>query len=281
MAYQYITKYDSPNFGYPDGVHGGNKPERIVIHHWGADSSTFDGTIAWLCNGNRSDPTSAHFVVEAGRVACIVDWCDCAWHAGDKYVNQHSIGIECCPLCRQGDMQTVAEVIAMLWKEYGKLPLCGHKDIVSTTCPGRWYNKLDQLYRMAQDIYDDSPAPDPKPEIDMIDEDGIWGYDTTLGVQRKLGLEIQDGVLSYQYSGNIGCCILSSAINENGWHFVDHMSSIGSTTVRALQSLTGASVDGILGPDTIRHLQRFLGVAADSVLGRDTVSALQRWVNAA
>lgn len=151
MAYTYITEYDSPNFGYPDGARGQNVPERIVIHHWGRDDSTFEGTVSWLCN--PAAEVSAHFVVEAGRAACLVNWNDAAWHAGNKAVNMSSIGIECHPLCRYADMVEVAKVIAMLWEEYGKLPLIGHKDMVATACPGRWYGVLDKLAEMAEVIY--------------------------------------------------------------------------------------------------------------------------------
>lgn len=151
MAYEYITEYDSPNFGYPDGTRGQNVPTQIVIHHWGSDESTFSGTVGWLCN--PSSNVSAHFVVEAGRSACLVNWNDAAWHAGNKAVNMSSIGIECHPRCSYADMVEVAKVIAMLWENYGKLPLIGHKDIVATACPGRWYDKLGKLEEMANVIY--------------------------------------------------------------------------------------------------------------------------------
>lgn len=64
-----------------------------------------------------------------------------------------SIGIECHPRCSYADMVEVAKVIAMLWENYGKLPLIGHKDIVATACPGRWYDKLGKLEEMANVIY--------------------------------------------------------------------------------------------------------------------------------
>lgn len=161
---QYITKHDSPNFGYPDGVRGTNHPKYIIIHHWDAleNHPMFGGTISWLCNGNRSDPTSAHFVAEEGRVACLVDLSNAAWHAGDRWYNEHSIGIECNPRCSKGDMQTVAILIAGLWKVYGKLPVIGHKDVVATGCPGRWYSELAQLTAMAEAAYSGASAPKPE-----------------------------------------------------------------------------------------------------------------------
>ena len=94
-------------------------------------------------------------------------------------------------------------------------------------------------------------------------------------------MSVLDGVLSNQYSANLGACINPRFINENGWHFVDHLSKTGSNTVRELQKLIGAGVDGVLGPDTIRNLQAFLGLTADGILGYNTVVGLQRWVNAA
>ena len=150
-GYQYITKYNSPNYGYGKGMKGQNHPTEIVIHHWGGDGQNFYSVVNWLCNPRAG--ASAQYVVEAGKVACIVDCRNAAWHAGNKWHNMHSIGIECRPECTSGDMQTVAELIASIWKTYGKLKIIGHKDIVATACPGRYYAKLGQLRAMAEKIY--------------------------------------------------------------------------------------------------------------------------------
>lgn len=182
MEYKYITEYDSPNFGYPTGTRGQNEPKQIVIHHWGSDDSTFSGTVSWLCNPKSQ--VSAHFVVEAGRSACLVNWNDAGWHAGNKNVNMSSIGIECHPRCSYADMVEVAKVIALLWKEYGKLPLVGHKDIVATACPGRWYDKLDKLTEMAEVIYNGGELPateEPKKQIVLGEYDTLREADDVLG----------------------------------------------------------------------------------------------------
>ncbi len=166
---QYITSHDSPNFGYPMGVRRQNRPEKIVIHHWGSDRSTFAGSISWLCN--PAAEVSTHFVAEAGRVACLVNLSDVAWHAGDRWYNEHSIGIECHPRCSDDDMQTVAILIAGLWKIYGKLPVIGHRDVVSTNCPGRWYGRLEELTAMAEAAYSggvSAPVPEDKPATAKI-----------------------------------------------------------------------------------------------------------------
>lgn len=191
MAYKYITEYDSPNFGYPIGTHGQNKPKQIVIHHWGSDDSTFSGVVNWLCNPKSE--VSAHFVVEAGRSACLVNWSDAGWHAGNKTVNMSSIGIECHPRCSYADMVEVAKVIAMLWAEYGKLPLIGHKDVVATACPGRWYDKLDKLKEMAEVIYNGGELPESEQKFLVLlgEGDTIKEADALLGNVYKLMGEAQ------------------------------------------------------------------------------------------
>jgi N-acetylmuramoyl-L-alanine amidase CwlA len=168
--YEYITKYDSPNYGYPSTAPlskrtvGNNKPKEIVLHHWGDDGQKFENVVNWLCNPKAK--TSAHYVLEAGKVACIVDCKNPAWHSGSKAHNLKSIGIECRPEATEGDYQTAAELIAYLWKVYGKLPILRHKDIVATSCPGRW--DISKLKAMAEKIYSgettDIPTESPKPE---------------------------------------------------------------------------------------------------------------------
>lgn len=191
MAYKYITEYDSPNFGYPIGTHGQNKPKQIVIHHWGSDDSTFSGVVNWLCNPKSE--VSAHFVVEAGRSACLVNWSDAGWHAGNKTVNMSSIGIECHPRCSYADMVEVAKVIAMLWAEYGKLPLIGHKDVVATACPGRWYDKLGKLNEMAEVVYNGGELPESEQKFLVLLGEGntIKEADALLGNVYKLMGEAQ------------------------------------------------------------------------------------------
>lgn len=161
MGFTYITSIDSPNFGYPDGAKGQNKANKIIIHHWGSDGQKFDNVVSWLCNPRAG--VSAHFVVESGKAACLVDWSNAAWHGGSKGVNTTSIGIECRPECTSGDMDTTAQVVAMIWKGYGKkLPLYGHKDFAATACPGRYYTRLKELFSLAEKYYQgENQVPTP------------------------------------------------------------------------------------------------------------------------
>mgnify|MGYP003477921858 CR=1 FL=1 len=147
MAYNEINNIDSPNF---TSGRGGKKVDRIVIHWWDdpARNPSAEGVVATLTNPSRQ--ASAHYVITGtGRRAwCLVAESDTAWHAGDFDINQRSIGLECDPRCRNEDYDVVAEVIADLWRYYGKIPLTPHRQYSSTACPGNY--DLARLQREAE-----------------------------------------------------------------------------------------------------------------------------------
>lgn len=151
MAYEYITKYNAPAYtpaAKVREVFGHDRKIESITIHWWSDKmgQSFDGPISWLTRPDAN--TSAHYVVEAGRVACLVDVKDAAWHAGSAKGNATSIGIELRPEATDADYQTAAELIAKLRSTYGDLPLIPHKDWKATTCPGRWnLARLDRLAR--------------------------------------------------------------------------------------------------------------------------------------
>lgn len=127
-------------FGMPRTV------KSITIHHWGARGQTHDGVNNFFVNGPGA--TSAHFNVSAGRIDCLVNPEDAAWHSGNATGNATSIGIECRPEATDGDYATVAELIRYLRGIYGNLPLIPHRDWQATACPGVW--DLPRLDRMAR-----------------------------------------------------------------------------------------------------------------------------------
>lgn len=142
----------------------GRKIVDLVIHHWGLDGQTHDGVVDWFCNPAKGAQTSAHFVVSAGRVHCIVSPTDTAWHAGDWGENLQSIGIECRPEATAADYATVAELVRWLRTKYGNLPLRPHKQFYPTDCPGRWdLTRLDRLARGQTGGGDVSGAMRPVP----------------------------------------------------------------------------------------------------------------------
>lgn len=164
MSYNEITKYSSPN--YSQG-RGGKKIDKLVIHWWGDPNQnpSTSGVVNWLCNPAAG--TSAHFVVSGTNreVYQIVDDTNTAWHAGDFTANQTSLGIECDPRCRDEDYDTIAELIADLWRYYGKLPLVPHNRFTSTRCPGNY--DLARLEREAQEKFNPTPKPPVNPHKDV------------------------------------------------------------------------------------------------------------------
>lgn len=145
MAYTYITKYTSP-YSSPRSEFGhSGKPTGITIHHWGLDGQTHDGVVAFLCSAPRKNPTSAHYVVSAGKVTCIVDPERAAWHAGNVKGNGQTIGIECRPEMSAGDWATLVELCVELERAYGSLNYYPHSYWNGTQCPGRYGPQLGKL----------------------------------------------------------------------------------------------------------------------------------------
>ena len=103
MAYEYLTNYNANAYMVGRMSNGVQyNVDKIIIHHWGAEGQTFDGVCAWFESPNCQ--TSAHYVVEGGRVACLVNLSDTAYHAGDWGANLTSIGIECRPEMSDADI---------------------------------------------------------------------------------------------------------------------------------------------------------------------------------
>lgn len=125
----------------------GRTIEHIDIHHWGERGQTHDGVVAFFCTTGPGS-TSAHYVVSAGRIDCIVSDADVAWHSGVWSENLRSIGIECRPEASDEDYAAVAELVRVLRERYGDLPLHGHREFFPTACPGVW--DLDRLDRLAR-----------------------------------------------------------------------------------------------------------------------------------
>ena len=126
-------------FGRPRTLDG------IVLHHWGSLGQRHDDVVKFFVSGPGT--TSAHFVVSAGRIDCLVSPLDAAWHSGNAVGNATTIGIECHPEATDADYATVAELVNFLRSTYGPLPLSPHRQWNQTACPGVW--DLPRIDRIA------------------------------------------------------------------------------------------------------------------------------------
>lgn len=266
--YTYITKHTSPNQNARN-----SKIKSITIHHWGSRGQRFDNVVSWLCDKRAG--TSAHYVVQDGKVACIVDPDRRAWHAGSSRGNHESIGIECRPEATEGDYATVAALVANLRAEYGNLPLVPHKSWTSTACPGVWdLGKIDRLARGGTPTK--VPAGGtaaPAPSKGKIDEDGRLGTETVKALQRALGVKadgracestwralqaflgtVKDGAVSHQ---SYRAEELGNGVVDRCWRFTGRGSK-GSKMVKALQLRVGVKADGVWYEGTTKALQKRL-----------------------
>ena len=171
MSYS-VRQNPSPH--YWEGRYG-RSTNKVVIHH--AATTDFDG-IGRTFQGTKQ--VSAHYGVgQNNNVDQYVSEDNAAWHAGDGEVNLQSIGIENVNLT--GDPEwaiadstfaTLVELVRDIATRHDLLPLkvgvnlFGHKDIVSTSCPGQLYGRLQELADAVNN--GTSPAPQPQPGPDQV-----------------------------------------------------------------------------------------------------------------
>lgn len=157
MGYKFETQHNAP--AYTRANRTAADISEIVIHHWDdyARRPTYAGSIDWQCRAGSQ--AAGHYTLEAGRVACLVDPKNIAWHAGSWAVNQRSLGLECNPRWSDADYQTAAELIANLRAEFGEMKLSAHRWYYSTSCPGTV--DLDRLDKLARGIKAAPPKKAP------------------------------------------------------------------------------------------------------------------------
>lgn len=167
----YETQYNAPAMMYG---RSGQDVTGIVIHHYGVMGSTYAGTIRTLTKPTAA--ASAHFVIDADRVAQLVALSDTAYHADNWPINLCTIGIECPPEALPEQIETLVQLIAGLYRVYGRvLPLSGHKDHAKTACPGRYYPLLADIQARATVLWSSANAPDPQqPKPDNVPD---WAAD--------------------------------------------------------------------------------------------------------
>lgn len=200
---QYTSKNQVPGDQADSVWHRGpRKVSSITIHHWGNKGQQFGIVRDFLCTNNT--PTSAHYVVQDGLVACIVSPDDCAFHAGNAEGNSHSIGIECRPEATDGDYQTVAELIKYLRGIYGDIPLRPHNYWFNTSCPGDY--DLDRLDSLARGITINPQSTDTEEDMPSAKEiaEAVWGFVNPEQDQRDMRQIVADlpgAVWSYKNPG--------------------------------------------------------------------------------
>ena len=275
----------SPNYssGRPYG-----DVDSITIHHWGVDGQSHQNVVNYLCREDGN--SSAHYVASAGRVTQLVHDYDRAWHAGPGG-NPRSIGIECRPEMTDGDVATVIGLIRAIRAEHGPLPIVGHRDWMSTDCPGRWYSHLSELSNGSGFVAAQSPAP----VVDVNPYTGKWNKSDGQGELRCTGVF---GMATIGRLQQVMGTTIDGVLDEDGSPAVERFqaflnSVVPADTQIALNGTPALETDGILGPNTWRTFQ-YLVIAwhkeylpagwdfadwVDGEAGTATIGALQRALN--
>lgn len=275
----------SPNYssGRPYG-----DVDSITIHHWGVDGQSHQNVVNYLCR--EDGDSSAHYVASAGRVTQLVHDYDRAWHAGPGG-NPRSIGIECRPEMTDGDVATVIGLIQAIRAEHGPLPIVGHRDWMSTDCPGRWYSHLSELSNGSGFGAVSSPAP----VVDVNPYTGKWNKSDGQGELRCTGVF---GMATIGRLQQVMGTTIDGVLDEDGSPAIERFqaflnSAVPADTQIALNGAPALETDGILGPNTWRTFQ-YLVIAChkeylptgwdfadwvDGEAGTATIGALQRALN--
>lgn len=275
----------SPNYssGRPYG-----DVDSITIHHWGVDGQSHQNVVNYLCRDDGD--SSAHYVASAGRVTQLVHDYDRAWHAGPGG-NPRSIGIECRPEMTDGDVATVIGLIRAIRAEHGPLPIVGHRDWMSTDCPGRWYSHLAELSNGSGFGAVSSPAP----VVDVNPYTGKWNKSDGQGELRCTGVF---GMATIGRLQQVMGTTIDGVLDEDGSPAIERFqaflnSVVPADTQIALNGAPALETDGVLGPNTWRTFQ-YLVIAwhkeylpagwdfadwVDGEPGTATIGALQRALN--
>lgn len=109
---------------------------------------------------------------------------------------------------------------------------------------------------------------------EKLEVDGWCGVKTVTRLQKHFGTPV-DGVITNQWEfyrdSNPGLVAVEWSPNP----------VYGSTVVRKLQKMVGATVDGIIGPETIGKMQEHFGTPVDGFVSGPSavIKALQEWLN--
>ena len=163
----------------------GNYGIVALFPHWTCGG--FEGSVSTLQNPDRQ--ASAHYVIEGGTVAQLVDESDSAWHCGNYYYNMRAISYELVgwpgnPPSYE-TLDTCARMMAQASRDYfgGAQLILGenvmlHKWVYATGCPGE--TDVDWLVNRAN-MYLNGGAPEPEPEPEPeqkpgkpVNKAGLW-----------------------------------------------------------------------------------------------------------
>jgi len=230
----------------------------IVIHHWGVFGQRHDDVVKFFVSGPGA--TSAHFVVSAGRIDCLVSPQDAAWHSGTAVGNATTIGIECHPEATDAAYATVAELVSFLRSQNGPLPLSPHRQWNATACPGIWdLPKIDRLAGSAAINPQSTTTQEEATMAKLDNEDQKWLRENLL---TKADGAYMNKARDDQYAATAK--VLGQKLDKaDGGYIVGQIAAIqpGSTDTGAIADAVIAAVGKDVAAEVVTALGQKLGAA--------------------
>lgn len=294
--------YKSPN-------HSGTRTHKIdyITPHCVVGQLTASGIGACFPAGR--DASCNYGIGRDGKVVLVVDEKNRSWCTSSGFNDQRAVTIECASdayhpytmnaavynklvlliadICKRNGIKKLLWLGSAnkTWNytpKNGEACLTAHRWYDAKSCPGDYlYSRYGQL---ANDVNKKLGTAEaivtPQAPKGKIDEDGIWGCDTTW-LSQKVMKTYQDGIVSDQ---NSDCRMYLPACIDDSWEFVYYPED-GSVLVKAIQKMVGAEVDGIAGYETVLKLQKWLNrtrsakLDEDGILGELTCKAWQKYLN--
>lgn len=255
---------------------------RVVVHNTANDASAQNEVKYMISNSNE---VSFHIAVDDVEAVQGIPFDRNTWNAGDGHGdgNMHGLSIEICYSKSGGDRftkaeQNAAKLIAQLLKErgWGIDKVTKHQDYNGKYCPHRTLDLgWDRFLNMIKAEMGEE-AEVSTPTANKIDEDGLWGKNTTRRAQEVFGTEVDDIVSNQAAAYKTQN---PSLLNET-FEWQSRPSGY-SPLIKAIQKWCGAAQDGRIGPNTIKAMQRKLGTPVDGRCDYPSmmVKAFQKYLN--
>lgn len=273
----------------------GSKITTIIIHHMAGNLS-----IEQCGQVFRTRQASTHYGIGSdGRIGQYVDEAYRAWSVANKWGDAKAVTMElandggastnwhvsdraieacinlCVDICRRNGITK----LVFTGNLNGNLQM--HRYYMATACPGPYlaskfsYIANEVNKRLGAGGYV-APSQSYITSDGKLVVDGLFGYQSVLKMQKWLGGQYRDGILSGQ--------LRSCAKHIMNMKYGVQWGSGGSYTVRLLQRILGVKADGYIGHDTVCALQKYLNskgynLTVDGYAGNATCSAFQRYLN--
>lgn len=211
--------------------------DRVVIHH--NSGTNYQGALSTWLKGGRAN-TSAHYEITPTQIIGAVDETRSAWHAGNKTMNQRSIGLEHVNSAGAPDwpvaeatLKNSARLCADICKRYGipidSTHIIPHKSIVATDCPGgiSMAHYIDLVRQAAGQAVttETNPTPAPAPAVKPSGKGGSYTFAATTNVRSKPSTSAEV-VAQYKAGQTVN---YSSTVQAEGYTWMVYTGASGKT----------------------------------------------------